>query len=70
MKSTSSKPSKPSLLIDHLDYLKLPFIKSQHSPLADQAAQQHWDHVDYMLIRLVPNGNFSPRQLRAAPSVV
>jgi len=63
MKSTSSKPSKPSLLIDHLDYLKLPFIKSQHSPLADQAAQQHWDHVDYL--RRLLEGEFNQRRDRS-----
>jgi DNA replication protein DnaC len=60
MKSTSSKPS---LLIEHLDHLKLPFIKSQHSPWADQAAQQHWDHLEYL--RRLVEGEFNQRRQRS-----
>jgi len=30
----------PSLLTQQLDYLKLPFIKTQYDPLAQQAARQ------------------------------
>ncbi len=39
------KPN-PSLLSQHLDYLKLPFIQSHHAELAQQSAGQHWDHVE------------------------
>ena len=46
------KPN-PSLLPQHLDYLKLPFIQRHHAELAQQSAQQHWDHVEY-LRRLQP----------------
>ena len=34
-----------SLLSQHLDYLKLPFLQKHHAELAQQGAQQHWDHV-------------------------
>jgi DNA replication protein DnaC len=53
---------KTSLLSHHLDELKLPFIKEQHVALAKQAAQQHWDHVEY-LTQLI-QGEFSERQQR------
>lgn len=63
MKSKDPKPSKPSLLGDQLDYLKLPFIKSHHGPWADQAAQHNWDHFQY-LSRLV-EGEFHERLQRS-----
>jgi len=31
----------------HLKYLKLPFMREHHQPLARQAAQKHWSHADY-----------------------
>ena len=34
-----------SLLNPQLDYLKLSFLKTHHSELAQQAAQQSWTHV-------------------------
>ena len=40
--------SNTSLLTEHLNYLKLPFIKEHHSLLAKQAAEQQWTHVDYL----------------------
>lgn len=57
-----TKP-KPLLLKDHLDYLKLPFIKGHHSSWAEQAAQQNWDHLHY-LSRLVES-EFNERQQRS-----
>lgn len=53
---------KTNLLSQYLDGLKLPFIKDQHAALAQQAAQQNWDHVEY-LTRLV-QGEFNERQQR------
>lgn len=63
MKSKSLKSPKPSLLIEHLDYLKLPFIKAQHSTSADQAAQEHWDHLQYL--RRLVEGEFNQRRDRS-----
>ena len=31
----------------HLKYLKLPFMREHHQPLASQASQKHWSHADY-----------------------
>ena len=49
----------PSLLTQQLDYLKLPFIKTQYDPLAQQAARQPWTHVEY-LARLI-DGQYQQR---------
>jgi DNA replication protein DnaC len=48
-----------TLLHQHLDYLKLPFLKTQYAELAQQAAQQHWTHVEY-LARLI-DGQYQQR---------
>src|SRR5258708_31179590 len=40
--------STASLLHQQLDELKLPFFKTHHAELAQQAAQQSWTHVDYL----------------------
>jgi DNA replication protein DnaC len=37
-----------SLLERHLKYLKLPFMREQHHPLAQQAAKNSWPHEDYL----------------------
>ena len=37
-----------SLLERHLKYLKLPFMREQHHPLAQQAANNGWPHEDYL----------------------
>jgi DNA replication protein DnaC len=49
-----------TLLHQHLDYLKLPFLKSQYAELAQQAAREHWTHVDY-LARLI-DGEYQQRR--------
>lgn len=49
-----------SLLHQQLDELKLPFIKTHHAELAQQAAQQSWTHVDY-LARLT-DGQYQQRR--------
>ena len=36
------------LLDRHLKYLKLPFMREQHHPLAEQAAKDGWSHEDYL----------------------
>jgi DNA replication protein DnaC len=51
--------SQTTLLHQHLDYLKLPFLKTQYADLAQQAAQQHWTHVEY-LARLI-DGQYQQR---------
>ena len=57
MKTTASTP-----LLDHLDYLKLPFIKAHHSELAAEAGRQSWDHQEYL--RRLVDGEFGQRQQR------
>jgi DNA replication protein DnaC len=52
----------PPVLLQQLDYLQLPFIKTHHAPWAQEAAQASWSHVDY-LGRLV-EGEFQQRQQR------
>lgn len=37
-----------SLLDRHLKYLKLPFMREQHHPLAIQATNGGWSHQDYL----------------------
>jgi DNA replication protein DnaC len=37
-----------SLLDLNLTYLKLPFMRDQHHPMANQAAQGNWSHEDYL----------------------
>lgn len=51
-----------SLLAQHLDYLKLPFLQKHHAELAQQAAQQHWDHVEYL--RRLIEGEYTERRQR------
>ena len=36
-----------TLLHQQLDYLRLPYIKTQYAELAQQAAEQNGSHVDY-----------------------
>lgn len=52
----------PSLLSQHLDYLKLPFLQKYHLELAQQAAQQNWDHLEY--VRRLIEGEYSERRQR------
>ena len=52
----------PSLLPQHLDYLKLPFLQQHHTELAQQSAQQHWDHVEYL--RRLIQGQYTQRRQR------
>lgn len=56
--------STPSLLQQHLEYLKLPFVQNHHGELAQQAAQHQWDHVEYL--RRLMDGEYSERRLQAA----
>jgi DNA replication protein DnaC len=53
----------PSLLLQHLDYLKLSFVQQHHAELAPQAAEQHWDHVEYL--RRLVEGEYNQRHQRA-----
>jgi len=55
------KPN-PSLLSQHLNYLKLPFIQTHHSEMAQQSAQQHWDHLEYL--RRLVEGEYTERRQR------
>ena len=36
------------LLDQHLDYLKLPYLKENCQPLAAEGATNHWSHLDYL----------------------
>ena len=41
--------TQPELALDrHLRFLKLPFMREQHQPLARQAAKNGWSHEDYL----------------------
>jgi DNA replication protein DnaC len=51
-----------SLLPQHLDYLKLPFLQEHHLALAQQGAQQNWDHVEYL--RRLIEGEYTQRRQR------
>lgn len=55
------KPN-PSLLSQHLDYLKLPFVQKYHLESAQQAAQQNWDHLEYL--RRLIEGEYNERRQR------
>jgi len=35
-------------LPEHLDYLKLVFVREHYEPLAKEAAEAHWGHVQYL----------------------
>ena len=52
----------PSLLAQQLDYLKLPYLQQHHGELAQQSAQQHWDHVEYL--RRLIEGEYTQRRQR------
>ena len=53
---------QPSLLSQHLEYLKLPYLQQHHVSQAQQAAEQHWDHVEYL--RRLVEGQFVERRQR------
>jgi DNA replication protein DnaC len=36
------------LLDQHLDYLKLTYLKENCQPLAAEGATNHWSHLDYL----------------------
>jgi DNA replication protein DnaC len=55
------KPN-PSLLSQHLDYLKLPFVQKYHLELAQQAVQQNWDPLEYL--RRLIEGEYNERRQR------
>jgi DNA replication protein DnaC len=46
--STPPKPPVTDTLLTHLVYLKLLFVREHYEPLAKEAAQGHWGHVDYL----------------------
>ena len=52
----------PSLLPQHLYYLKLPFLQAHHLALAQESAQQNWDHLEYL--RRLIEGEYTQRRQR------
>jgi len=52
----------PSLLTYHLEQLKLSFLLAHHLELAQQSAEHHWDHVEYL--RRLIEGEFTQRRQR------
>ncbi len=46
--STPAKPPATDTLPAHLAYLKMVFVLEHYEPLAQEAAQAHWGHVDYL----------------------
>jgi len=59
----STSTATPEKVQEQLTYLKLPFMREHFEPLAKEAAQAHWGHVDY-LAGLV-EGEALDRQQRA-----
>ena len=59
----STSPATPEKVQEQLTYLKLPFMREHFEPLAKEAAQAHWGHVEY-LAGLV-EGEALDRQQRA-----
>lgn len=53
---------KPSLLEQHLDYLKLPFLQQHYADLARESAARHWDHIEYL--RRLIEGQYTERRQR------
>jgi DNA replication protein DnaC len=46
--STTPKPPTSDTLPEHLNYLKLVFVREHYEPLAKEAAEAHWGHVQYL----------------------
>ncbi len=46
--STTPRPPAPDKLPEHLDYLKLVFVREHYEPLTKEAAEAHWGHVQYL----------------------
>ena len=55
------KPDPSSLLLQQLEYLRLPFIKGQYAEVAAEAARLQWDHQGY-LRRLIEGEYLQRRQ--------
>ena len=55
------KLTPASLLLQHLQSLNLTYLAQHHSSLAQQAAQDHWDHLEY-LRRLIEGEYTESRQ--------
>lgn len=51
-----------SLLLQQLQSLKLTHIAEHYTELAQQAAQSHWDHLEYL--RRLVDGEYTQRQQR------
>ena len=60
--------NQPSLLSEHLEYLKLKYVADQYGPLADEAIRQSWDHREY-LRRLIEGEYNDQRQRRVAARI-
>ena len=54
--------SQPSLLAQHLDELKLPYLLRHHADLARESAARNWDHVEYL--RRLIEGQYTERRQR------
>ncbi len=46
--STTLRPPTPDKLPEHLDYLKLAFVREHYEFLAKEAAASQWGHVQYL----------------------
>ena len=60
--------NQPSLLSEHLEYLKLKYVADQYGPWADEAIRQPWDHREY-LRRLIEGEYNDQRQRRVAARI-
>ena len=60
--------NQPSLLSEHLEYLKLKYVADQYGPLADEAIRQQWDQREY-LRRLIEGEYNDQRQRRVAARI-
>lgn len=52
-----------SLFLEQLQYLQLSFIKTQYAQLANQAANDHWDHQEYL--RQLIDGEYLQRRQKS-----
>ncbi len=54
--------ANPSLLSQHLEYLKLSFIQTHHVQMARQSSEHQWDHIEYL--RRLTEGEYNQRHQR------
>ena len=59
----NATPTTPQRVQEQMTYLKLPFMREHFEPLAKEATQAHWGHVQYLAALI--EGEALDRQQRA-----